>query len=82
MRLLHFTAEWCYPCQMMKPMIEQVVEDYGIEYVPIDIDTNMETAVDYGVSSVPTFILFEGDELKSRVSGAMMKGKFLEALGL
>ena len=82
MRLLHFTAEWCQPCRMMKPMIESLLEEYSdIEYVPIDIDQNVETAQDYQIQSIPTFILFDGDQAV-RVTGAMGKSAFIDALGL
>jgi thioredoxin 1 len=80
MKLLHFTAEWCGPCKMMKPMIEQVMQEHpDIEYVPIDIDTNPETAIDYNVMSVPSFIMFDGDKVTTAVGG-MTKTKFLTAL--
>ena len=82
MKLLHFTAEWCNPCQMMKPMIAQVIEEHPeIEYVPIDIDENKETAIDYGIMSVPTFIVFKDGEQTARFSGGMMKKQFLTSLG-
>jgi len=82
MKLLHFTAEWCGPCQMMKPMIAKVIEEHPeIDYVPIDIDTNYETARDYGVMSVPSFILINGDTMTTAVGG-MTKGQFLTALGI
>lgn len=84
MRLLHFTAEWCGPCKMMKPVIDSILEGRDdIEYVSIDIDTNQETAIDYGVMSIPAFILVDDDyNIVSYVRGAMPKDKFLDALGI
>lgn len=83
MRLMHFTAEWCNPCQMMKPMIAQVLaENPDIEYVMVDIDQNNETAIDYQIMAVPTFIVFNDGEQTARFSGGMMKKQFLENLGL
>jgi thioredoxin 1 len=68
---------------MMKPTIKRVLEEYPeIEYVAIDIDENRETATDYSVMSVPTFILFDGNEQVSRFSGGMPKKEFIEKLGL
>lgn len=82
MRLMHFTANWCQPCNMMKPMIESIVSDRDdIEYIVVDVDENVETAQDYEIKSIPTFILFNGEEAV-RVTGAMTKDKFLESLGL
>lgn len=83
MKLIHFTAEWCGPCQMMKPMIAQVLEDHPeIDYVAIDIDQDRDMAIDFQIMSVPTFIIFEGDQQVTRFSGGMPKQKFLDALGI
>lgn len=83
MRLMHFTAEWCNPCQMMKPMIAQILEEHPeIEYVMVDIDESGETATDYDIMTIPTFIVFNDGEQTSRFSGGMMKKQFLEKLGL
>jgi thioredoxin 1 len=82
MRLMHFTANWCQPCKMMKPMIESIVSDRNdIEYIVVDVDENVETAQNYEIRSIPTFILFNGEEAV-RVTGAMNRDKFLESLGL
>ncbi len=83
MRLMHFTAEWCNPCQMMKPMIAQILEEHPeIEYVMVDIDESGETATDYDIMTVPTFIVFNDGEQTARFSGGMMKKQFIESLGL
>lgn len=82
MKLLHFTAEWCQPCKMMKPVIDQVmVDNPEIEYVPIDIDENPETAKSYSVMGVPTFITIDdNDAVIQRVTGAMPKAEFEKRL--
>lgn len=82
MKLLHFTAEWCGPCKMMKPIINEVlVERPSLEYVVVDIDANRETAIDYGVMSVPTFILLDDlDGIVSTVTGAKPKQALLDGL--
>lgn len=83
MKILHFTAEWCGPCQMMKPMINKVLTEYpDIEYVPIDIDENNQIAVDYQIMSLPTFIVFQNEEQTARFSGGMTKSKFIESIGI
>ena len=84
MKLMHFTAEWCQPCKMMKPIIDGVVADNPeIDYHMIDIDQNQGTALDFEIMSVPTFILFDDeDNITARVTGAMMRGQFEKALGL
>jgi thioredoxin 1 len=81
MKLIHFTAEWCEPCKMMKPVIAEVISERpDLEYVTIDIDTNRDLALQYDVMGVPTFIIEEDNVIKNRVSGAMTKAKFVDAL--
>lgn len=84
MRLLHFTATWCGPCKMMKPVVDSVVSERDdIEYVSVDIDENPETAADYDVMGVPTFILLnDSDEVLASVVGALPRDRFLSALGI
>lgn len=84
MKLIHFTAEWCQPCKMMKPIISQVIdENPSIEYVAIDIDENPETAKDYGIMSVPSFIsLDDNNNVIQRAVGAMPKAEFVKRLQL
>jgi thioredoxin 1 len=83
-KLIHFTAEWCQPCKMMKPIISQVIdENPSIEYVAIDIDENPETAKDYGIMSVPSFIsLDDNNNVIQRAVGAMPKAEFVKRLQL
>ena len=83
MKLIHFTAEWCEPCKMMKPVISEVISERpDLEYVAIDIDNNRDIALQYDVMGVPTFIIEEDGSTINRVSGAMTKAKFVDALGI
>ena len=83
MKLIHFTAEWCEPCKMMKPVIAEVISERpDLEYVAIDIDNDRDLALQYDVMGVPTFIIEDDGEIVNRVSGAMTKGKFVEALDI
>lgn len=84
MKLMHFTAEWCQPCKMMKPIIDQVIsENSSIEYISIDIDQHPETTADYGVMGVPSFITFDdNDNVLQRAVGAMSKAEFVKRLQL
>jgi len=83
MKLKHFTAEWCQPCKMMKPIIKQVIEEHPeIEYEMIDIDQNPDMAKVSGVSGVPTFILENNGEVLANIVGAFPKNDFYQKLGL
>jgi thioredoxin 1 len=59
--LVDFSAEWCGPCKMMKPVLEQLKDkmDDKIRIIKIDVDRNRELAGKYGIQSVPTLVLFQ-----------------------
>ena len=77
--LVDFTAAWCPPCRVMKPVLaELAAEREDLRIVQLDVDAEQRTAAEYGVLSMPTFILFrDGRELK-RIVGARPKRR-LEA---
>jgi len=69
--ILYFTAVWCPPCKMIKPVYEKLSKEYTeIAFGKVDIDDNAEAAMEYKVSQVPTFILFNGKEQVEVFSGA------------
>jgi len=81
--LVDFWASWCGPCLMVGPILEEIVEEQGGKFLigKVNVDENQELANRYHVQSIPTFILFQGGEVKDRMMGAMPKGvfeKFLE----
>jgi thioredoxin 1 len=71
--LVDFSAEWCGPCKMMKPVLEQlkVKMDDKIRIIKIDVDKNRELAGQYRIQSVPTLILFQGGKAKWSGVGVM-----------
>lgn len=79
--LVDFFATWCGPCQMMKPIIEEIAnESKEFDVIELDIDESPEIAAKYTVMSVPTFIIFkEGKEI-DRIMGAMPKEMILEKI--
>lgn len=78
--LVDFYATWCGPCQMMHPILEDVVKNVGdkARVIKIDIDKNQELSSVYNVRSVPTLMIFKNGELKWRASG-VQQAAVLEA---
>jgi thioredoxin 1 len=73
--LIDFWAEWCGPCRMIAPMIEELAGEYDGKAVigKLDVDNNQESSVKFGVRSIPTLLVFKDGELVDRHVGAVPK---------
>eukprot|EP00554_Chaetoceros_debilis_P012879 CAMPEP_0194114180 /NCGR_PEP_ID=MMETSP0150-20130528/19206_1 /TAXON_ID=122233 /ORGANISM="Chaetoceros debilis, Strain MM31A-1" /LENGTH=134 /DNA_ID=CAMNT_0038804305 /DNA_START=99 /DNA_END=503 /DNA_ORIENTATION=+ len=70
-RILYFTAVWCPPCKMIKPVYTKLAKEYPeIAFGKVDIDEAQDAAMDFEISSVPTFIFFNDKDTIGRFSGA------------
>lgn len=69
--LVDFYANWCGPCKMLSPVLEELENSRGIKVVKIDVDKNEEIARNYGVMSIPTLIIFKNGELNDKKVGYM-----------
>jgi thioredoxin 1 len=69
--LVDFYADWCGPCKMMAPVIEQIASDYAdrLSVGKLDVDANQSIAMRYGVMGIPTLGLFRGGQLVDRMVG-------------
>ena len=77
--LVDFYADWCGPCKMMGPVVEEVSGELsGVKVCKINIDENMEIAQRYGVMSIPTFIAFKNGEISGKQIGAVPKGALVD----
>ncbi len=73
--LVDFWAEWCGPCKMVAPVVEELAEDYDgrVKFAKVDVDSNPLTASKYGVRSIPTLLIFKGGAPVGQVVGAVPK---------
>ena len=80
--LVDFWAEWCGPCKMIAPMLEEIATDSEgkLRIGKINVDENLELARRFEVMSIPTLILFRDGEPQHRIVGAKGKGQLLQEL--
>lgn len=80
--LVDFWAEWCGPCKMVAPVLDELAEEIGdqVQIAKVNVDDNNELAFQYQVSSIPTMILFKDGEVADRVIGAMPKASIQQFL--
>lgn len=77
--LVDFWAEWCGPCRMVGPVVEEIAEEKAgsLKVLKLNVDDNPETARTYGVMSIPTLMVFSSGEEKKRLVGARGKSQLL-----
>ena len=75
--VVDFWAEWCGPCRMISPALEEISTSLGgkVKIVKLNVDENPATTTKYGIMSIPTLMLFKGGQLASRQVGAAPKQK-------
>jgi thioredoxin 1 len=80
--LVDFWAEWCGPCRMVAPVLEQIaVEQTGkLKIVKLNVDENQHTPMQFNVSGIPTMILFKDGEVLERIVGFMPKPQLMKRL--
>jgi thioredoxin 1 len=75
--VVDFWAEWCGPCRMIAPALEEIAGSLGekVKIVKLNVDENPQTAAKYGIMSIPTLMIFKDGQLASRQVGAAPKQK-------
>ena len=76
--LVDFYANWCGPCKMLSPILEQLVSEVDIDIVKVDVDKYQDLAREYKVMSIPCLILFDNEKEIKRTLGFMPKEKLTE----
>ena len=74
--LVDFWAVWCGPCRMVAPVVDEIAREQGgkLKVMKLDVDENQNTAMAYGVMSIPTLILFKNGQPVERIVGFRPKG--------
>lgn len=76
-----FTAAWCGPCRMLKPIFEELKEDFPtVQFETVDMDVNMDAATAFGVQSIPTVVFMNGNNEVARMIGALPKIRYTDKL--
>ena len=80
--LVDFWAEWCGPCKMIAPILEEIAsEQDGIKIAKVNVDESPDLARRYEIMSIPALIVFENGEPAKKLIGAKPKGALLEEIG-
>lgn len=80
--LIDFWAAWCGPCKMIAPIVEELATEYDgkVKIGKLDVDDNQQTAIKYGVRSIPTVLLLQNGEVRDTIIGAVPKSVFVEKI--
>ena len=82
--LVDFYANWCGPCKMMAPILDEISEEFEgkIKVAKVDVDNNPALSSEYKIMSIPNMILFENGSKKENIVGARSKDDLIRFLGL
>ena len=80
--LVDFWAEWCGPCKMVSPIVEELSNEYNgkVKVAKLDVDSNPKTATNYGIRGIPTLLMFKDGSAVDQIVGAIPKTHIAERL--
>ena len=80
--LVDFWADWCGPCKMVAPVVEEIATEYDdqMKVAKMDVDSNQQTPANYGIRGIPTLILFKDGEEAARIVGFRPKEAMMEEI--
>jgi thioredoxin 1 len=77
--IIDFSAIWCGPCKVLNPILDEISTTTNIKVFKIDVDENQQLAIEHGIRSVPTMLLYKNGQLINRFTGMKRKEEILEA---
>ena len=82
--LVDFWATWCGPCRMVAPVVAEIAEEREgkLKVVKVNVDDEADLAMKYGISAIPTLLLFKNGEIAGKVVGALPKASLINQLGI
>lgn len=80
--LVDFWAEWCGPCRMVAPILDEVAKEYHgkLKVVKVNVDENQKTAMDYRIRSIPTLAFIKNGQLVKQIVGAQPKDRLIQEI--
>ena len=80
--LVDFWAEWCGPCKMIAPIVEEIAGDYAgkVKVGKVNVDFNNQVAMQYGIRGIPALLVFKGGAVANQIVGAVPKNNITEIL--
>ncbi len=80
--IVDFWAEWCGPCRVLAPVVEQIAQEYEgkVKVAKVDVDTNQNTAMKYNIRSIPSVLFFKGGKHVDTVVGAVPKAYLVQKI--
>ena len=80
--LVDFWAEWCGPCKMIAPIVEEIAGDYAgrVKVGKVNVDFNNQVAIQYGIRGIPALLVFKGGSVANQIVGAVPKNNITQIL--